>query len=310
MIINQLTLRDNLQEIPVNKGKAFPLSAHYVDLGKWRTSAIPWHWHSELEFLWLIRGNLKVLTAHQEYTLSEGDGCFVNHNVLHRMARLPKTQAVFLSQLWDVSLLGGARGSIFEQKYLNPVLECKEVEVLPFLLQNANQRKILEHIRTSCGAVDSETEGYEMIARNELSSAWLLMMKEIPREAQQRQSSENPAEARVKKMMLYIQEHYQEKLSLEEIAAAANISTRECLRNFRQYLHTTPFSYLIDHRLNVAADSLLASGLPVTAIAMNCGFSSGSYFTKLFREKFQITPLEYRKANALPAPCRPAHSGR
>ena len=296
MIINQLTLSDNLQEIPVNKGKSFPLSTHYVDLGKWRTSAVPWHWHSELEFLWLIRGSLKVFTAHQEYTLAEGEGCFVNRNVLHQMARLPKTQAVFLSQLWDVSLLGGARGSVFEQKYLNPVMESKELEALPFLLQNANQRKILEHIRTSCDAVDSEEDGYEMIARNELSSAWLLMMKEIPREARQSQNSENPAEARVKKMMLYIQEHYQEKLSLEEIAAAANISTRECLRDFRQCLHTTPFGYLIDHRLNVAADSLLTSGLPVTEIAMNCGFSSGSYFTKLFREKFQITPLEYRKA--------------
>ena len=167
MIINQLTLSDNLQEIPVNKGKAFPLSTHYVDLGKWRTSAVPWHWHSELEFLWLIRGSLKVLTAHQEYTLAEGEGCFVNRNVLHQMARLPKTQAVFLSQLWDVSLLGGARGSVFEQKYLNPVLESKEVEVLPFLLQNANQRKILEHIRTSCDAVDSETDGYEMASDDE-----------------------------------------------------------------------------------------------------------------------------------------------
>ncbi len=300
MIINQLTLSDNLQERPVNQGKAFPLSTRYVDLGKWRTPSVPWHWHSEPEFLCLLRGSLKIFTAHQEYILSEGDGCFVNCNVLHRMSRLPKTQAVFLAQHWDVSLLGGVRGSIFEQKYLNPVLECKELEALPFLLQNANQRRILEHIRTSCDAVDSEEDGYEMIARNELSSAWLLMRKEIPREARQRQNSENPAEARVKRMMLYIREHYQEKLSLEEIADAANISTRECLRDFRQYLHTTPFSYLIDHRLNAAADSLLASGLPVTEIAMNCGFSSGSYFTKLFREKFQITPLEYRKANADP----------
>ncbi len=298
MIINQLTLSDNLQERPVDKGMAFPLTTHYVDLGKWRTSAVPWHWHSEPEFLWLIRGSLKVLTAHQEYALSEGEGCFMNRNVLHQMVGSPKVPAVFLAQLWDVSLLGGARGSVFEQKYLNPILDCKDLEVLPFLLQNANQRQILAHIRTSCDAVDSEAEGYEMIARNELSSAWLLMMKEIPQEARQLRNSENPAEARVKKMVLYIQEHYQEKLSLEEIAAAANISTRECLRNFRQYLHTTPFGYLIDHRLNAAADSLLASGLPVTEIAMNCGFSSGSYFTKLFREKFQITPLEYRKANA------------
>lgn len=295
MIINQLTLSDNLQELPVSAGKAFPLEVHYSNLGEEITSDIPWHWHSEIEFINVVRGKLRILSAGHQFVLTEGEGCFVNSNVLHRMEECTGNPPIFLSQLLDVSLLGGAYNSVFEQKYLNPVLKCKDLEVLPFWLHNTNHRKILEHIRNSCEAVDAEAEGYEIIARNELSLAWLQMMRELPQGDRGQQTSENPTELRVKKMMIYIQEHYAGKISLEEIASSANISTRECLRNFRQYLHTTPFGYLIDYRLNAAADSLLSTGKSITEIAVDCGFSSGSYFTKLFREKFGMTPMDYRR---------------
>ena len=69
---------------------------------------------------------------------------------------------------------------MFERKYLEPVMSCREIELVPFRLQSTNQRRIIEHIRSAYEAVDAETEGYEILARNELSSAWLLMMRELP----------------------------------------------------------------------------------------------------------------------------------
>lgn len=295
MIIKQISVSDNLEERVPNAGTAFPLAAHYVDLSGWPSRAVPWHWHRELEFLLLLQGKLEVASAHRKYVLSEGEGCFINRSGLHRMEQAAGRASIYIDLLFAADFLGGAPDSVFERKYLAPILASRELELMPFQLHNTVHRQILAHIRTAYEAVDTEAEGYEIIARNELSLAWLLMMRDLPESDRNRQIPDDPAEQRVKRMMLYIQEHFSDKLSLDEIALSANISTRECLRDFRQCLHTTPFRYLIDYRLNSAAGRLRSTRQPVTEIAADCGFSTGSYFTKLFREKFQMTPTEYRK---------------
>ena len=298
MIIKHLTVDDNLQEFPANAGKEFPLTVHYTDLGDWATPAVPWHWHRELEFCVLLQGRLEVHTTHDACVLGPGEGYFINGNVLHRAEGEHGGCPVYMTQLVDAELLAGAEGSVFARKYLEPVLSCRELELVPFRLHSTNQRQIIEHVRGAYEAVDGAVEGYEILARNELSMAWLLMMKELPQTVRTGQNSEDQTEVRVKKMMLYIQEHYAERISLDEIAMAASISTRECLRDFQQRLHTTPFRYLIDCRLDAAARRLLSTGQSVTDIAADCGFASGSYFTKLFREKYRMTPLAYRKKGA------------
>ena len=298
MIIKHLTVDQNLQEFPANAGKDFPLTAHYTDLGQWATPVVPWHWHRELEFCVILQGRLHVRTSHQDCVLAPGEGYFLNRNVLHRVQGEKGEKPVYMTQLVDAGLLAGSEDSVFQRKYVGPVLDCRQLELLPLRLVSANQRQIIGHIRAAYDAVDGETEGYEIIARSELSMAWLGLMRELPRQALDSRREEDQTEARVKRMMLYIREHYAERLTLDEIAMAASISPRECLRDFQQRLHTTPIRYLIDWRLGAAARRLAATGQSVTDIAADCGFASGSYFTKLFREKYHMTPTQYRKKHA------------
>lgn len=295
MIIKGITVDENLREYPANAGKNFPLTAMYSDLGDWAAPTVPWHWHRELEFAIVLQGKMSVRTPHDACVLGPEEGFFINRNVLHRMDGVNGERPIYLVQLVDEELLAGASGSVFERKYLKPVLERRELEMMPFRLHDTNHRRILEYVRGSYEAVDAGTEGYEIIARNDLSSAWLLMMKALPETARDRRTGEDQTETRVKRMLLYIQEHYAEKISLDEIAMAANISTRECLRDFRNRLNITPFRYLIDCRLDAAARQLMTTGRSVTDIAGACGFASGSYFTKLFREKYGMTAMAYRK---------------
>ncbi|MCR5747386.1 MAG: AraC family transcriptional regulator, partial [Lachnospiraceae bacterium] len=89
--------------------------------------------------------------------------------------------------------------------------------------------------------------------------------------------------------------HYQDRISLSDIAASASISDRECLRCFQNNLGTTPFTFLLRYRCRVAADRLKRSADPVTEIAYGCGFSSPSYFGKIFRQEMGWSPSDYRK---------------
>ena len=59
----------------------------------------------------------------------------------------------------------------------------------------------------------------------------------------------------------------------------------------------TPFEYLNDYRLLRAAEQIAGSNLRINTIAGSCGFNDMSYFSKLFRRKYELTPSEYRKAH-------------
>lgn len=108
-------------------------------------------------------------------------------------------------------------------------------------------------------------------------------------------TEEDPVSMRMRRFLEYIEEHLDQDISLEEMAASAGVSKTEALRCFHKTLQTTPYSYVMEARLSKAADLLAETGLPVGEIASRTGFNQQSYFGKRFKEKMGVTPLEYRR---------------
>lgn len=86
-----------------------------------------------------------------------------------------------------------------------------------------------------------------------------------------------------------------EKITLTDIANAANISKSEALRSFHLALSTTPINYLIDYRLERAQKLLLTTDDTVTQIALTVGMDNISYFVRAFRKKYGTTPKKFRE---------------
>lgn len=96
-------------------------------------------------------------------------------------------------------------------------------------------------------------------------------------------------------MMAYIHGHFQDSISVEQLAETVHISKRVCFRLFRDHLHMTPVEYMRSYRLRRACQMLTGSKESITQIAYSCGLGSSSYFGKVFREQFCCSPAEYRK---------------
>ena len=137
-------------------------------------------------------------------------------------------------------------------------------------------------------------EDTEFQTRNLLGEIWLLLL-EVIRSADSSVYTVTKNQDRILSMLAFIQENYAEKLTLEQIAAAAAVSTRECLRCFRSCIRQSPMEYLMDYRIQAAKKSLETTDLTVTEIALRCGFNSSSYFTKQFHRLSSKTPAAYRK---------------
>lgn len=83
-------------------------------------------------------------------------------------------------------------------------------------------------------------------------------------------------------------------LSLEKTAEQCHVSPRTLQKSF-QSMNLSFSSYVNDLRLAVAAVKLFQTDDEITSIAFQCGFTNSSYFSKRFKEKYRLTPKNYRK---------------
>lgn len=109
----------------------------------------------------------------------------------------------------------------------------------------------------------------------------------------------------LKAVFSYIESHYGEKISLEDLAGTIHMNRNYFCRFFKEKAGKTPFSYLNEYRVNQAASQLLSTRLPITEIALNAGFENMSYFIRQFRRCKGCTPSAYRNTEdpkSLPIP--------
>jgi transcriptional regulator GlxA family with amidase domain len=88
--------------------------------------------------------------------------------------------------------------------------------------------------------------------------------------------------------------HIDNPRSIESIAAATGVGTRELLRRFQLKLKTSPKTYYTNLRLTLARRLIEHTDRPMSEIALSCGFGSASAFARAFRERFGMIPSALR----------------
>ncbi len=92
----------------------------------------------------------------------------------------------------------------------------------------------------------------------------------------------------------YIEQHFNEFITVKQLAELGNMSVSSFNRIFKKEINLTPIEYLIEIRIEKSKKLLRRKEIPITEIAMRCGFGSSSHFSSSFSRLFNITPSEYR----------------
>lgn len=280
------------EQLP-NFSPTFPYISSYAELDKFIGRQVPWHWHKEVELFYIESGALEYYTPKGKTVFPAGSGGLVNSNVLH-MTKPPDgvNNTVQQEHIFNASIIGGQQGSIFEQKYVTPLTAASQIEIIPLCPQSAQEIELLALLKLSF-QLSSQEHWYEMKLRNMLTEIWcrLLALSENLRSIE---GNKDQSCDKVKMMLIYIHEHFPEKITISEIAAAAYVSQRECFRVFRKNLHMTPAEYLTHYRLCQSCHLLTESNQTITEIGHTCGLGSSSYFGKVFRAAIGKSPMEYR----------------
>ena len=268
---------------------AFPIACYS---GDWREVSVPLHWHRELETGFITAGSVTMLIGPEKVVLQAGDGFFINTGIPHAVLSAEGQESAQCSVVFDPILVGGRPGSVFWQKYVQPVLSAA---AMPYYCMTDTEKKQICGIRRIWELCSEMPEDYELEVRSELSRLLSEVKRRVPEACPVQDRRIARDNARVRTMMGYIQTHYSEVLTIEDVAASAMISVSEALRCFHNTIGLTPIQYLKNYRIQQAAAQLQNTDRKISEIGNACGFQEMSYFAKAFREIMGVTPSRYRK---------------
>lgn len=271
----------------------FPCAGYDSVYSSDTVNRIPWHWHEELEVIYLYSGTLNVRVPGKTFRMKPGDSLIINSNILHEAETSDACR--LQSLVFHPDLISGSDSSVFYNKYMHPLMNSCAIDCLLFSSEDLSETEYTQCILKAFHAFCGDRQGYEFTVREQLSRLCYLLYqthKDVISETTPRTDQDS---LRIKTMIHLIESRFTEPLKLCDIAQSANIGERECLRCFQRTLGISPMQYLIRYRLSKGALLLVQTGQSISEISVGCGFDSPSNFSRTFKKIYQCSPREYRK---------------
>lgn len=276
----------------------YPLAVLDIDFTLSDSFEIHWHEHEDIELILILKGQVYI-TCEQEHILaSQNDIVFINQNVPHFITPTNPEGSVFRSIIVHPSFVFGFGQIEMEKKYITPLIHDVSMKYLYMTTEHPGYEVFHKHMREIIALNEEKPSCYELLSKASILYIWNELYNMTM------QNSHPPVrktaaqdEQRVKQAILYIQDHYMESITLDDIAASILVSKSECCRCFKRALNVTPFEYLMKYRILASTKKMHHKTLDsISEIAGSVGFNNTSYYNKIFKKYMNCTPTEYRNS--------------
>lgn len=251
-----------------------------------------YHAHEDFtELTYILSGKGRYQVEGQFYNVETGDVIICNPGVRHQNIVLYKEEPT-------VEFFTGFQNYHF--KNMPPESIC--LKGGGYLLHLSAETK--REISKKCYEMLAENETCEVgkyfMLKAHLMQLLLLLMREILEEPHTKQmgchfETYNKSYA-VKRIINYLNENYEHKISLDQIAHNMYLSPVYISKIFKEETGESPINYLIKIRLERAKEILSSSGSgSIKSIANEVGYEDVYHFSKLFKKYYGISPQHYRK---------------
>lgn len=254
------------------------------------------HWHHYWEILYQIEGETMIKVGSEEFHSKEGEVTIIGTDEIHATAKLSRKHTILVMQ-FELSAVLPYIGTISEYQYFTHILFNNLEEKAHFRVTEENNQ-MQELLTKAFEEYEKKQVGYEIQIQAYLMQMFTFFIRneylkfpEIPEERKQ-------ALEKVKESILYVENNFSKSITLEEVAEVSSISIYNFCRTFKKATERTFVEYLNHIRLREAEKMLLTTNKSISDIAYDIGFSSVSYFNKMFKKKYGYPPFLYKKQNA------------
>lgn len=280
------------KELKQHGNEQFPFLVSYQKLSEYESGSFMWHWHPEIEITYVQKGTMCYKVNHIVYHLKEGDIVFNNSGALHSGTMENQKDCAYIPVTFDSRLIYGFFQSTVNSKYVDPVIQDSMLPAICIDQSEPWHKPFREYLLRIIDLDEKKPDFYELDITICLQSMWRLLLEHITYEPQA--SRKNSLEYdRIKKILSYIEENYQNKITLNDIAGHIHLCESECTRLFKRHMNTTLFAFLQEYRIERSLE-FLQDDQPVSAVADKAGFSDPNYYSKVFAKIKGCSPREYR----------------
>lgn len=296
MQVPNIPIARDFKEITRHGSTLFPIGVYKTQLSRNVLGYVPLHWHDEIQFCLVTKGFVSFTVNQSIYNIEEENGIFINSGYLHSAKPYNSENKDSEYICFDISpsFLSGSSKNIIHEKYVEPFLKSSSNSAIALNASIPWQKKVLSTLDNLFRVYINNEFGFELDMHSKLLSIWHLIITNTPNYINEVNTNTFAENNRIKEMLSYIHQNYKQKITLDDVAKAANISRSECCRFFKRMIKSTPFEYLISYRINQSMLLLKNSSLSITEIAEEVGFGSVSYYIEKFRKHTNYTPKEFR----------------
>lgn len=279
------------EQLTINR--QMPIIARFYDYDYFR---YPWHFHSELEIIYVEEGKGERFVADSMEYFGSGDLILLGSNLPHYM----RSSNIYYKG--DASLR--VKGVIiqFAHDYMHTAIsEYAELNHIKLLLQKAKRG-----IHYPC---PKNNEIIDLIKKMPVSDGvcqitnLLLLLDKMAAFPDKRvlgslgfnERLSDFSDNRIEKVLSYLMYHYAEPLKLEDIASIIPMNATAFCRYFKEKTGKTYVEYIQGLRVGYACKLLVGTNHDISQISLECGFNTLCHFYKVFRRSTGLTPSDYRK---------------
>lgn len=280
------------KHIQVSLDDKFPLQmANTIGISSESTML---HWHECIEICLIKQGSGIYYIGGENYSFKKNDVFIIKSREIH-LAYNDK-DVVIQVLLFDPSLLYSGGKYSFEMEYLSAFMEAGISYACRLDGSSSFHREIIAMLLEMEEEYYSRQNGYPLM----IKALLLKLSLTLKRYANLHEDNSN-FEAkignfnRIRPVLDYIENNFQEALKLIDLAKLVNMSESNLSIIFKKSMGISPIDYLIRARIVKASELLIQTDMKIVDIAMECGFSSITNFIKSFKKYTGALPKDYRK---------------
>lgn len=248
------------------------------------------HWHNDFEFTHVQDGEMWYCVDGVKCKLKAGQMIFVNSTRMHYGFWEDVYKCKFSCTIFHPGMLD----TKMSHKYLENIIGKSMPSFLILRPEIMREKVVIDLVDKLNVITRAAEEGYELEMMS-LIYRICFLLKDLVKAAPEPISYVDAKKLEaMHRMTGFIQQQYQQKISLNEIAMAGLVSRSACCQIFKKFLGKSPVEYLTEYRISKSVELILTGKNSMTDIAMLCGFGSSSYYAETFHKVLGCTPTEYK----------------
>ena len=281
------------RELEKHGTETFPMTVNHDDLWSFEGKNVPIHWHNDLEINLIREGEAVFQVYQKSYRVRTGEGFLLNRNVPHSCSSPGNEHVRYSTILVRPDFLYGDFGSDVERKCFQPFLQNSAIPCIYLTGFDENGKEILQKLNQVEEAFDRKRFCYELKIKGLLCEAFAMILYGHRQELTKFVPANLQELERLEKMLNYLNMHFTEVISLQDLADQVHLSREVCCRLFKKMTGKTITGYLEEYRVNQSLPLVQSCQYSMIQIADMTGFSNASRFARAFRRQFGCNPGEY-----------------